>query len=635
MAILDNRTSLDTWESNQPDDLTGAAGGTADAVIFIEGTQSYGYYSGSTRDGLLYDHGSAISRAGQTCYFWVNCGIVGLLDTVANGGLAARFCGATVTDWFEVNLAGSDSWPAAVSGGWTMFVVDVDKAKTSSIRTNGTPPATSVIRYMGISTITPTMPRMVDNTWFDACWALPAATPGILVEGTNGGPDWTWADIVAASVSGSWGTAADAAGGAVAINTPIRFGDSDAVTHGFSDTNVTILWEDWDVATDFYGLEVIGGSGAQSFALGIKTGTGDDATGAQGCVIQASPTGERWYFDCDDASVDVCNIYGCSFLHGSDFQLDDAEVSVISTQFLDCSSATVSNAGDFLKCSIIDANTADSIAFLFTDDITDVVRCNFEFSDGHAIGLISGGPVSQTSKGNLFAGYGGTAGSNLNAGPNGSTDAAISNDNGSATDITITDSGDSPSVRNETGTPSTTVIAGAVTTLIVVKDNTTALLENARVIVEASDGTGPLPYRDTVTITAVAAVASVSHTGHGMVSGTKVVIRGVEQDPYNGVFAISNVTVNAYDYTMTQGSPTSPAVLRTGAANITSTGCVLEGLTDVNGEISNSMVLSTNQPVAGRIRKMTSSPYFKAKDFTDVVSSTDGLSKSEQLILDE
>ena len=124
MAILDGRTKLSGFESGdtlaQPDDLTGAAGGTADTEIFIEGVRSYGYYSGSTRDGLLYDYGSAQDISGNTVYMWVNCGVAGLLNTKASGGLRARFCGATVTDWFEVNLAGSDDYPDAVScdGGY-------------------------------------------------------------------------------------------------------------------------------------------------------------------------------------------------------------------------------------------------------------------------------------------------------------------------------------------------------------------------------------------------------------------------------------------------------------------------------------------------------------------------------------
>lgn len=638
MAILDNRTLLSGFETGDtvttPDDLTGAAGGTADTEIYIQGARSWGYYSGSTRDGLLYDHGTAQDWSGNTFYLWVNCGVAGLLNTKAAGGMTVRFCGNTVTDWFEVYVAGSDIYPKAVDGGWVMLVVDIDKASASPDNTNGTAPATTAIRYVGITTQTPTMPRMADNTWLDAIWRLPSGTPGILVEGQNtGSVDWTWDDIVSTAEAGSWGTAKTGTGGAVDINTPIRFGANDAVTHGFSDTNKTVLWEDWDVATSFYGLEVIGGSGTQSFELGIKTGTGDDATGAQGCVIQAAAAGERWYFDCDDANVDACNLYGCSFIHGGDFQLDDAQVSVISTLFIDCTSAAVSNA-EILRCAVINANTADSVAFMTTDDIGDIVYTTFEFSDGHGVEILSGGPISQTSKGNLFTGFSGTPGSNLVAGPSGSTDAAVSNNAGAARTITITASGDTPSVRNESGTPSTTIVAGAVTTLVTVRDHLAALLQNARVRIEAADDLGPLPHNVTVTITASGTTASVSHTAHGMSAGDKVVIRYAAEDPYNGVFSITNVATNSYDYTMLS-APTSPATIRPGRAAIKATGAILEGLTDATGEISSSIVIATDQNVKGTIRKATASPYFKPNDFTDVVDSANGLTKSVEMVLDE
>ena len=76
MAIIDNRTALSGFESGdtpaQPDDLSGAAGGTADTEIFIEGVRSYGYYTTTTRDGLLYDAGSAQDWSNNTFYMWVN-----------------------------------------------------------------------------------------------------------------------------------------------------------------------------------------------------------------------------------------------------------------------------------------------------------------------------------------------------------------------------------------------------------------------------------------------------------------------------------------------------------------------------------------------------------------------------------
>lgn len=458
MAIIDNRTALSGFETGdtpaQPDDLSGAAGGTADAEIFIEGSRSWGYYTTSSRAGLLYDAGSAQNWANNTFYLWVNCGIAGLLDTKANGGLAVRFCGATVTNWFEVNVAGSDDYPTAQKGGWVCLVVDVEKAKAASNRTGGTPPATTAIRYVGVTTITGgTMPRMADNTWLDKIWRLPQNTPGIRVEGQNtGSVDWTWADLLSWSDTNAAGMVNPAAGGAIAINAPIRFGANDAVTHGFSDTNAVVLWENWDVAASFYGLEVIGGSGAQSFQLGVKSGTGDDATGSQGGVIAAASSGQRWFFDCDDANIDACNVYGASLIHTGDMQLDNVNTSFISNVIVDGTSATLTGIGDFLRCQVVDPNTADGVAWGVTDDLSDIVHSTFSFSDGHALELTTPRVANQTSKGNRFLGYGATA----------TNDAALYNNAGGAVAIAATDGASVSEHTYRNGTSATTTVTASI-----------------------------------------------------------------------------------------------------------------------------------------------------------------------------
>ena len=67
-----------------------------------------------------------------------------------------------------------------------------------------------------------------------------------------------------------------------------------------------------------------------------------------------------------------------------------------------------------------------------------------------------------------------------------------------------------------------------------------------------------LQDRTTVTITAVATTATVTHTSHGYSNADTVKVYGANELDYNGHFIISNVSANAYDYTM-GGSPSSPA----------------------------------------------------------------------------
>ena len=67
-----------------------------------------------------------------------------------------------------------------------------------------------------------------------------------------------------------------------------------------------------------------------------------------------------------------------------------------------------------------------------------------------------------------------------------------------------------------------------------------------------------LQDRDTVTATASGTTASVAHSSHGYSNSDTVKVYGANEGDYNGEFVISNVSTNAYDYTMS-GSPASPA----------------------------------------------------------------------------
>ncbi len=82
---------------------------------------------------------------------------------------------------------------------------------------------------------------------------------------------------------------------------------------------------------------------------------------------------------------------------------------------------------------------------------------------------------------------------------------------------------------------------------------------SAEVHVTTADTSGPLPFEDAVTITRSGSVATVAHTAHGMLNTNKVMIRGPLEDEYRGVQTITNVSANAYDYTVS-GSPTTPSV---------------------------------------------------------------------------
>jgi hypothetical protein len=154
-------------------------------------------------------------------------------------------------------------------------------------------------------------------------------------------------------------------------------------------------------------------------------------------------------------------------------------------------------------------------------------------------------------------------------------------------------------------------------------------IQDARVILEADTG-GDLPANESVTITRSGSTASVAHTAHGMSAGQVVIIRGANQDEYNGRFSITNVTTNAYDYTVS-GSPATPAT-----GTITATAQILTGLTDVNGVVQDtSYALSgTSQPVIGKVRKASTGTKYKEGTVVGSITSA-GFSNTVLLVRDE
>ncbi len=71
-------------------------------------------------------------------------------------------------------------------------------------------------------------------------------------------------------------------------------------------------------------------------------------------------------------------------------------------------------------------------------------------------------------------------------------------------------------------------------------------------------GTLTVSVKSVTSITRIGTTATVTSTAHGYANGDFVRVAGAAQAEYNGVFAAFNVTVNAFDYTVS-GTPTTPA----------------------------------------------------------------------------
>jgi len=321
----------------------------------------------------------------------------------------------------------------------------------------------------------------------------------------------------------------------------------------------------------------------------------------------------RWEFDASHSASTVMDFTGNTVI-GATVTLQST-VTLSDIKFQSCPTFTLNSANISEATFVGTTVTAGSPGS--ADNITD---SSFTSSGtGHAM-VITGTAADLTLTNLTFTGYAGTDGNTGN-------EAIYFNIASGTINLTI-DGGTNPSVRTAGATINK--ITNPVTTSITVTDITTgAVIQDARVLVYASNGSGPLPFEETVTITRSGSTATVSHTGHGITNGKKVMIKGATQQEYNGVFTITFIDANSYSYTVS-GSPATPAT-----GTIKATGVVLEGLTNVSGIISDTQSFTSNQPITGRARKATTGTKYKTGSISGTVSNTTGFSTTVQMIRDE
>lgn len=424
------------------------------------------------------------------------------------------------------------------------------------------------------------------------------------------------------------------------IQSPITFGDSGNATNSyFSDTNASLTYEARDIANDKYYFNVEGNSGAtNSFEL---TNSSIASAGPYVTVTMSN------------ANINTLTLSGVSFIQlGNSITFASSGTTnhnVTNCTFRGCGQVTVGTVA-FTRNTITSSTATNGAVVAGNTTMTNMTISGYEGTAGTAsliynvaadtntrldnssftkgtaataaIEFGSSTPSSITLQNVTFSGY------NASNGQNDSTFYISDSNTGNSYTINIL--GGSGNVSYRSAGASVSIVQNPVTATITVVDVTTnSPIENARAIATAANGTGNLPYNDSVTISRVSTTASVSHTAHGLANGKKVLISGANQYEYNGVKTISNVTTNAYDFTVS-GTPTTPAT-----GTITSTGVIFEGLTDSNGKISDSRSYSIDQPLTGHARKSTTSPLYKSGAFSGTIDTATGYNQTVSLILDE
>lgn len=548
--------------------------------------------AGTAIGGVLYNAGAGLTiptdGAVLTWMYWWGPGV---LATKANGG--AEVCIGSATTAFRAwYVAGSDDWEF---GGWRCYPVD---PSVTPDRTVGSP--TTTRQYFGwqanvaaANSIGKGNPYGIDAIRYGRCDLV--LTAGDLANG--------YATFLGAA---TWDNAATRRLGLLTPQNGAFFHQglfqmgTDAAAVDFRDTNrVVFIQATEKVSANFNRYEVRHASSRVDWTNISLSALGTVSRGRFEVVANA-----------------VVNLIGCTFTDMDTFVLQ-SNTTVDGTVFRRCEQITqgaaIINGG-----TLITRSTAP--VALLANNVNNVSDTSF-VSDGtgHAIELTAahaGGNYTLTDV--AFSGYAASDGSTGNE--------AIYNNSGGAVTLNIS-GGNTPSIRNGAGA-TTTVVAGAVTVNLSVTTATGAPIQNANALVYAAAG-GSLPSAATVTITNSGTTATVSHTGHGLASNDKVLIKGASHAANRGVFSITVTGPDAYTYTMASAPGSNPT------GTITATFVLLSGLTNAQGALTMSRVFPADQPVAGWARKSSGAPYYKTGPVSGTVDSGTGASLSALLIADE
>lgn len=612
MAAPSYATDLSTFNlaenSGTVEELTGTSttynnGGTPvnnDTDDVIQGS----YHASATagqKSGLLgsiaFDYGSGVTVPTDGAFLiWhkIDCGAI--LDSYANGGV--RMCvGSSVTAFKVWKIAGNDV-PPFPYGGWKNYAID---PTLTADYTEGSPSGT--LQHVGMAVIFTVQgpgkgsPHKMDAVRYGRC--------EFRVSGGESANYATFSGMAAKNDANNatdgynrWGLFQKVSGGylwkglmTLGYGAVVDFRDSNAVI---------FIDETRKVGANFNKIEIKQGSSRV------------DWTGVSFICTAPSTTASKGRLEV----VDDCDVnFDTVLFQDMDTLIFKGTSTILSSIFRRCALIT-QNGAVFDGCTFDQPSGAVG---LLSDDLNDIDNCDF-ISDGtgHAIELTSAHAGTSKTLVNVgFSGYGAA----------GTSDAAIYNNSGGAVTITIS-GGDTPTIKNGTGA-STTIVSGAVDVKVTVKTAGGTNIQSARVLLKASDGSGPFPFEETVTIANSGTTATVTHTGHGMLTNDKVLIFGASHQQNNGVFTITKISDDSYSYTMSSAPGSNPT------GTIKATFVALSGLTDSNGEITTSRVYSADQNVNGWARKASASPYYKPGVLNGTVDSVDGFVATAIMILDE
>lgn len=484
MAITDLRTLIASGESitNWTDAGGSAAGSVNTDTMPPGGAASISDKISNSTDGLVYNTTATGNfAAGDHLYMWYNF-MFGALDTVAGDGIRFRVCGATITDWAEITIDGSDSGRS----GWRLAVMSLDEILSNPDATNGTPPTAANVQRVGIiCDVTAIVGGNNDNLAVHAIYRHPSSIAGAyrIDAGTDVAPN-TWQDIADQCLTDATGVVVKERNGAFTLNGPMVFGPATGVVDmTFEDSNVVLAWNNNEfVEADFYHLTMdlpVSYTGDARITAGVKLGTGETAVGVAGWTVVVG--GPRYAMNFDDADQTAVEFYGCSFNGSALWSVDDPAVEIISCLFADCDTMEVTGgaSGPTVLSNFFAAAPGPGPQI---DLLANPSNGQFDFNafanmTDFAIEISENGPVSYDLRGITYSGNGANG------------DIEFTHASGLVT-VNISEGGDTPGVT-QTGA-GTNEIVNAVTTTV------QGVTEGSTILMIATETVGDVTAGDTI-----------------------------------------------------------------------------------------------------------------------------------------
>jgi hypothetical protein len=609
-SISNDQTVVDACDSTSGWALTGTGSLSAVGGPRREGTNCFRYTSSATQTSFIEKTTFSFDLTGECLMVWMAANEARTLGNVDDIWIRI---GSASGDWKEWRMDGLVE-RRLFYANWYRYCIDPLSSSTSS--TAGTLDITAVdrIRVSMKDNGDKSSVAIIIDYFSRGAPKITADTTG-LIEGTA----YAFTDLIDEAESTDGGTVMEALqNGGIGIQGQVAI----TGTGWFKEVNKSVIFVDNTRVHQVDSGQLIEITAAATFQLGNLSG----GIGIDGCVLRSQNT-IRWRFTANHASATI-NLYGCSFGVMDVFEVLAGSVTVTDGVISDCTTIDLLSSADdfdrisFVQCGEVTPNGAqmDDCSFIagsteyqmivdVAADIANVTNPSFINGD-NAIKITAAGTYefdNHTYSGNTF-------------------DVETTHSSGVVT-INVNNGGDVPST-NAAGS-GTIVVNNTVTVKTTTKESVDlTVVENMRILLEA-DGSDDLPARESVTIARSGSTASVAHTSHGMLDGQEVTIRGANEPEYNIRAAITNVTTNAYDYTVS-GTPDSPAT-----GTITSTAVILDALSDASGIVQDtSFNFTADQAVIGTARKATSSPRYKTSKISGTITSA-GLDATVVVVLNE